>query len=177
MKFSLRWEWAGRSVLTNGKLPKSYTCPLILTFCASPNSFHLRADCSLCNTTPKPLMTKIQCYAAVLIYSTCNQIKTSSCSSSYSWYYELVYLSVCVLVVFSGRALTVVLQKVIIITNKHILWFNFTVESLWGFERKFLHRLHSVSVQYNLRDLYRSEAEFVLFTVKTVKRDHSNAIF
>ena len=35
------------------------------------------------------------------------------------------------LVVFSGRALTVVLQKIIIITNKHILWFNFTVESLW----------------------------------------------
>ena len=147
MKFALRWEWAGRSVLTNGKLPKSYTCPLIQTFCASPNSFHLRADCSLCNTTLKPLTTKIQCYTAVLIYSTCNQIKTSSCSSSYSWYYELVYLSVFVLVVFSGRALTVVLQKVIIITNKHILWFNFTVESLWGFESKFLHRLHSVSVQ------------------------------
>ena len=96
-------------------LYKSYTCPLIQTFCASPNSFHLRADCSLCNTTLKPLTTKIQCYT-VLIYSTCNQIKTSSCSSSYSRYYELVYLSVCVLVVFSGRALTVVLQK-IIITN------------------------------------------------------------
>ena len=95
---------------------KSYTCPLIQTFCASPNSFHLRADCSLCNTTLKPLTTKIQCYTAVLIYSTCNQIKTSSCSSSYSRYYELVYFSVCVLVVFSGRALTVVLQK-IIITN------------------------------------------------------------
>ena len=150
MKFSLRWEWAGRSVLTNGKLPKSYTCPLILTFCASPNSFHLRADCSLCNTTLKPLTTKIQGYTAVLICSTCNQIKTSSCSFSYSWYYELAYLSVCVLVVLSGRALTVVLQKIIIITNKHILWFNFTVESLWGFESKFLHRLHSVSVQYNL---------------------------
>ena len=113
MKFSLRWEWAGRSVLTNVKLPKSYTCPLILTFSASPNSFHLRADC---NTTLKALTTKMQCYTAVLIYSTCNQIKTSSCSSSYSRYYELVYLSVCVLVVFSGRALTVVLQK-IIITN------------------------------------------------------------
>ena len=96
-------------------LYKSYTCPLIQTFCASPNSFHLRADCSLCNTTLKPLTTKIQCYT-VLIYSTCNQIKTSSCSSSYSRYYELVCLSVCVLVVFSGRALTVVLQK-IIITN------------------------------------------------------------
>ena len=87
--------------------------PLIQTFCASPNSFHLRADCSLCNTTLKPLTTKIQCYS-VLIYSTCNQIKTSSCSSSYYQYYELVYLSVCVLVVLSGRALTVVLQKVII---------------------------------------------------------------
>ena len=84
---------------------------LILTFCASPSSFHLRADCSLCNTTRKPLTTKIQCYT-VLIYSTCNQIKTFSCSS-YSRYYELVYLSVCVLVVFSGRALTVVLQKII----------------------------------------------------------------
>ena len=96
-------------------LYKSYTCPLIETFCASPNSFHLRADCSLCNTTVKPLTIKIQCYT-VLIYSTCNQIKTSSCSSSYSRYYELVYVSVCVLVVFSGRALTVVLQK-IIITN------------------------------------------------------------
>ena len=97
-------------------LYKSYTCPLIQTFCSSPNSFHLRADCSFCcNTTLKPLTTKIQCYT-VLIYSTCNQIKTSSCSSSYSRYYELVYVSVCVLVVFSGRALTVVLQK-IIITN------------------------------------------------------------
>ena len=96
-------------------LYKSYTCPLIQTFCASPNSFHLRADCSLCNTTLKPLTTKIQCYT-VLIYSTCNQIKTSSCSSSYSQYYERVYFSVCVSVVFSGRALTVVLQK-IIITN------------------------------------------------------------
>ena len=97
-------------------LYKSYTCPLIQTFCASPNSFHLRADCSLCNTTLKPLTTKIQCYS-VLIYSTCNQIKTSSCSPSYYRYYELVYLSlVCVLVVLSGRALTVVLQK-IIITN------------------------------------------------------------
>ena len=90
---------------------------LRLTFCASPNSFHLRADCSLCNTTLKPLTTKIQGYTAVLICSTCNQIKTSSCSFSYSWYYELAYLSVCVLVVFSGRALTVVLQKVIMITN------------------------------------------------------------
>ena len=94
--------------------------PLIQTFCASPNSFHLRADCSLCNTTLKPLTTKVQCYT-VLIYSTCNQIKTSSFSSSYSRYYELVYLSVCVVVAFSGRALTVVLQKIIIITNKHIL--------------------------------------------------------
>ena len=89
----------------------------IQTFCASPNSFHMRADCSLCNTTLKPLTTKIQRYT-VLIHSTCNQIKTFSCSSSYSRYYELVYqyLSVCVLVVFSGRALTVVLQN-IIITN------------------------------------------------------------
>ena len=163
MKFLLRWEWAGRSVLTNGKLPKSYTCPLIQTFCASPNSFHLRADCSLCNTTLKPLTTKIQCYTAVLIYSTCNQIKTSSCSSSYSRYYELVYLSVCVLVVFSGRALTVVLQKIIIITNKHILWFNFTVESLWGFESKFLHRLHSVSVQYNLQIYTAVKQNLLLF--------------
>ena len=75
----------------------------------------MRADCSLCNTTLKALMPKIQCYT-VLIYSTCNQIKASSCSSSYSRYYELVYISVCVLVVFSGWALTVVLQK-IIITN------------------------------------------------------------
>ena len=94
-------------------LYKSYTCPLIQTFCASPNSFHLRADCSLCNTTLKPLTTKIQCYT-VLIYSTCNQIKTSSCSSSYSRYYKLVHLSVCVLVVFSCRALIVVLQKIIL---------------------------------------------------------------
>ena len=88
----------------------------IQTFCASPNSFHLRADCSSYNTTLKPLKTKIQCYT-VLIHSICNQMKTFSySSSSYSRYYELVYLSVCVLVVFSGRALTVVLQK-IIITN------------------------------------------------------------
>ena len=122
-------------------LYKSYTWPLIQTFCASPNSFHLKADCSLWNTTHKPLTTKIQCYTAVLIYSTWNQIKTSSCPSSYSRYYELVYLSVCVLLVFSGRVLTVVLQKIIITTNKHILWFNFTVESLWGFEGKFLHKL------------------------------------
>ena len=163
MKCSLRWKWAGRSVLTNGKLPKSYTCPLIETFCASPNSCHLRADCSLCNTTHKPLTTKIQCYTAVLIYSTCKQIKTSSCPSSYSRYYELVYLSVCVLVVFSGRALTVVPQKIIIITNKHILWFNFTVESLWGFESKFLHRLHSVSVQYNLQIYTAVKQNLLLF--------------
>ena len=88
---------------------------LIQTLCTSRNIFHLRADCSLCNTTLKPLITKIQCYR-VLIYSTCNPIKTSSRSSSYSRYYELVYFSVCVLEVFSGRALTVVLQK-IIITN------------------------------------------------------------
>ena len=127
-------------------LYKSYTCPLIQTFCASPSSVHLKADCSLCNTTLKPLTTKIQCYT-VLIHSTCNQIKTFSCSSSYSRYYELVYLSVCVLTSsLFRRALIVVLQKIIIITNKHILWFNFTVESLWGFESKFLHRLHSVSV-------------------------------
>ena len=128
-------------------LCKSYTCPLIETFCASPSSFHLRADCSLCNTTVEPLTIKIQCYI-VLIYSTCNQIKTSSCSSSYSRYYELVYLSVCVLVVFSDRALTVVLQQIIITNTFYDLIF--TVESLWGFESKFLHRLHSVSVQYNL---------------------------
>ena len=87
------------------------------TFCASPNNSHLRADCSLCNTTLKPLTTKIQCYT-VLIYSTCNQIKTSSCSSSYSRYYELVYLSLCV---FSGRALTVVLQKIIITNTSYDL--------------------------------------------------------
>ena len=129
-------------------LYNSYTCPLIQTFCASPNSFHLRTDCSLCNTTLKPLTTKIQCYTAVLIYSTCNQIKTSSCSSSYSRYYELVHLSVCVLVVFSDRAHTVVLQQIIITNTFYDLIF--TVESLWGFESKFLHRLHSVSVQYNL---------------------------
>ena len=89
--------------------------PLIQTFFASSNSFHLRADCGLCNTTLKPLTTQIQCYS-VSIYSICNQIKTSSCSSSYYQHYELVYLSVCVLVVLSGRAFTVVLQK-IIITN------------------------------------------------------------
>ena len=164
MKFPyLWWEWAGGSVLTNGKLPKCYICPLIQSFCASPNSFRLRADCSLCNTTPKPMTTKKQCYTAVLIYSTCNQIKTSSCSSSYSRYYELVHLSVCVLVVFSGRALTVVLQKIIIIINKHILWFNFTVESLWGFESKFLHRLHSVSVQYNLQIYTAVKQNLLLF--------------
>ena len=87
-------------------LYESYTCPFIQPFCASPNSFHLRADCSSCNSTLKSLTTKIQCYR-VLIYFTCNQIKTSSCSSSHSRYYELVYLSVCVLVVFSGRTLTV----------------------------------------------------------------------
>ena len=120
MKFSLRWEWAGRSVLTNGKLPKSYTCPLIQTFCASPSSFiwELTVVCT---------------------------IKASSCSSSYSRYYELVHLSVCVLVVFSGRALTVVLQKIIITNTFYDLIFS--VESLWGFESKFLHSLHSVSVQ------------------------------
>ena len=98
----------------------SYTCPVIQTFCASPNSFHLRADCSLCNTTLKPLTAKIQCYT-VLIYSTCNQIKTSSCSSSYSRYYELVYFAVCILVVFSGRALTVDLPKIIITNTFHDL--------------------------------------------------------
>ena len=81
---------------------KSYPWTLIQPFCASPNSFHLRADCSLCSTTLMPLTTKMQCYTAVLIYSTCNQIKTSTCSYSYSRYYELVYFSVCVLVVFSG---------------------------------------------------------------------------
>ena len=92
-------------------LYESCTCPLIQTFCASPNSFqpaktslsprssplgtfhteepprnvpsgeergangffrrlnclHLRADCRLCNTSLKPLTTKIQCYT-VLIY-------------------------------------------------------------------------------------------------------------
>ena len=90
--------------------------PLIQTFCASPNSFHLRADYSLCNTTLKPLTTKIQCYS-VLIYSTCSQIKTSS----YYQYYELVYLSVCVLVVLSGRALTVFLQKKHIANTFHDL--------------------------------------------------------
>ena len=40
--------------------------------------------------------------------------------------------------------------------NKHIIWSNFTVESLWGFESKFLYRLNSISVQQPL-DLYRSE--------------------
>ena len=117
-------------------IPQSFSFTLyIQTFCASPNSFHQRADCSPYNTTLKPLKTKIQCYT-VLIHTTCNQIKTFSCSSSsYSRYYELVYLSVCVLVVLSGRALTVVLQKNH--NNKHILRFNFTVESLWGFESKF----------------------------------------
>ena len=49
-------------------LYKSYTCPLMQTFFASPNSFHLRADCSLCTTTLKPLTTKKNCYT-VLIYS------------------------------------------------------------------------------------------------------------
>ena len=39
---------------------------------------------------------------------------------------------------------------------------NFAGESLWGFKAKFLHRLHSVSVQYNLQIYQRSEAEFVL---------------
>ena len=120
-------------------IPQSFSFTLyIQTFCASPNSFHQRADCSPYNSTLKPLKTKIQCYT-VLIHTTCNQIKTFSCSSSsYSRYYELVYLSVCVLVVLSGRALTVVLQKNH--NNKHILWFNFTVESLWGFESKFLQK-------------------------------------
>ena len=145
-------------------LYKSCACPLIQTFCASPNSFHLRTDCSLCNTTLKPLTTKIQCYTAVLIYSTCNQIKTSSCSSSYSRYYELVYLSVCVLTSsLFRRALIVVLQKIIIITNKHIIWFNFTDESLWGFESKFLHRLHSVFVQYNLQIYTAVKLNLLLF--------------
>ena len=42
--------------------------------------------------------------------------KHNATQSSYSRYYELVYFSVCVVVVFSGLAITVVLQK-IIITN------------------------------------------------------------
>ena len=73
-----------------------------------------RTDRSMCHTTLnyKPMKTKIQCYS-VLMYSTCNQKKTSSCSSSY---YALVYLSMCVLVIFSGQVLTVVFQK-IIVTN------------------------------------------------------------
>ena len=65
-----------------------------------------RIDYSLCNTTLKPLKTKMHAMLLSL-----NQIKTSSCSSSY---YALVYLSMGVLVIFSGRAFTVVLQKVII---------------------------------------------------------------
>ena len=118
---------------------KSYTCPLIQTFCASLNSFHLRADGSLCNTTLKPLTTKIQCYT-VLIYYTCNQTKTSSCSSSYSQYYELVYFSVCVLVVFSGRALTVVLQKIIITNTFYdlILQWNFCGDLRANFSSGFI---------------------------------------
>ena len=47
-------------------LYKSYTFPLIQTFCARPNSFHLRVDCSLCNTRRKPLATKIQCYTVLI---------------------------------------------------------------------------------------------------------------
>ena len=155
-------------------LYKSYTCPLIQTFCASPNSFHLRADCSLCNTTLKPLTTKIQCYTAVLIYSTCNQIKTSSCSSSYSRYYELVYLSVCVLVVFSGRALTVVLQKIIITNTFYdlILQWNLCGDLKANFSIGFILFLCNTTFRF-----YGSEAEFVVVSdVKSVTRDHSNAI-
>ena len=113
----------------------------------------------MCNSTLKPLTTKIQCYT-VLIYSTCNQIKTYSCSSSYSRYYELLYLLVCVLVVFSGCALTVVLQKITITNTFYDLILPW---NLWGFESKFVHKLHSVSVQYNLKIYTALKQNLLLF--------------
>ena len=100
-------------------------------------------DCSLRNTTLKPLKTKIQCYS-FLIYSACNQIKTSSWSSSY---YALVYLSMCVLVIFSGRALSVVLQKIITTNTLYDLILQW---NLCGDLKANFSRFHSGHVQYNL---------------------------
>ena len=147
--------------------------PLIQTFFASSNSFHLRADCGLCNTTLKPLTTQIQCYS-VSIYSTWKQIKTSSCFSSYyQYWWTRLSFSVCSSSLIRPCTHCCPAKNH---NNKHILWFSFIEESLWRFVSKFLHRLHSVSLQNNL-EIYRSEAEFVVVYVKTVTRDHSNAIF
>ena len=123
-------------------------------------------------TTLKPLTTKIQC-DTIFIYSTCNQIKTSSSSSLYSRYYELVYLSVCILVVFSDRAFTVVLQKIIINTFYDIiLQWNLCGDFKANFSIGFILFLYNTTFRF----LCRSEAEFVVVYVKTVTRDHSNAI-
>ena len=54
------------------------------------------------------LLVRFNDWVASVTSKVQSAIKTSSCSSSY---YALVYLSVYVLVIFSGRALTVVLQK------------------------------------------------------------------
>ena len=138
----------------------------IQTFCASPNSFHLRADCSLYNTTLKPLRTKIQSYT-VLIHSTCNQIKTFFLFFFiFTVLWTRLSFSVCSSSLFRpGNHCCPAKNH----NNKHLLWFNFTVESLWGFEICFC-AIHPL-------DLYRSEAEFVVVYVKIVTRDHSNAIF
>ena len=43
---------------------------------------------------------------------------------------------------------------------------NFTVESLWGFESKFLYRLHSISVQNNLWIYTAVRENLSLFTFR-----------
>ena len=80
----------------------------------------------------------------------------------------------CVLLVFSGRALTVVLQKIIITNTFYdlILHWNLCGDLKANFSIGFMWfcAIHPL-------DLYRSEADFVVVYVKTVIRDHSNAIF
>ena len=80
----------------------------------------------------------------------------------------------CVLVVFSGRTLTVILQKIIITNTFYelILHWNLCGELKANFSIGFILFLCMMQPL----DLYRSEAEFVVAYVKTATRDHSNAI-
>ena len=81
----------------------------------------------------------------------------------------------CILVVFSGRAITVVLQN-IIITNVFydlILQWNLCGDLKANLSIGFILFLCNTTFRF----IPQTEAEFVVVYVKTVTRDHSNAIF
>ena len=117
-----------------------------------------RIDYGLCNTTLKPLKTKM--HAMLLSLSLFFLQSNQDLLMFFFILYTRLSFNVCSGYLFGPGIYFCPAESH---NNKPIVWFNFTVESLWRFESKFLNRLHSFSVQYNLQIYTAVKENLLLF--------------